>query len=350
MKKLYTLLFISIASLSFGQVALYEDFNYTTPGFVGGNLTTASDATGSNNWATHSNTATTGTGTIDVLSGSLTYSGLATSNGNKILLPAANSTTPRDINRGFTSLTSNTLYYSLLINVIDNTQLGATASANGYFASFGGTSGASVTSLGARLGIVSSNSGANYRLNITNISTGTITYTENPVDLNFGTTYLVVVKYDRSASPTVASLWVNPSSLGGNEPATTITNSSGTSTFTAFASICLRNSSATPKAEIDEIRVGSTWADVTPPATAGLNDNNINGLTMYPNPVSGNTLYLTSTANAAMSVQIFDLLGKEVLKSNVVNNAVNVSGLNAGVYMVKVTEEGKTATRKLVIQ
>jgi hypothetical protein len=50
--------------------------------------------------------------------------------------------------------------------VIDNTQLGATASSNGYFASFGGTSGASVTSLGARLGIVSSNSGANYRLNI----------------------------------------------------------------------------------------------------------------------------------------------------------------------------------------
>lgn len=78
--------------------------------------------------------------------------------------------------------------------------------------------------------------------------------------------------------------------------------------------------------------------------------DNINGLTMYPNPLSGNTLYLTSNANAAMSVQIFDLLGKEVLKANVVNNAVNVSSLNAGVYMVKVTEEGKTATRKLVIQ
>ena len=71
---------------------------------------------------------------------------------------------------------------------------------------------------------------------------------------------------------------------------------------------------------------------------------------MYPNPLKGNTLYLTSTANAAMSVQIFDVLGKEVLKSNVINNAVDVSGLNAGVYMVKITEEGKTATRKLVIQ
>ena len=78
--------------------------------------------------------------------------------------------------------------------------------------------------------------------------------------------------------------------------------------------------------------------------------DNINGLTMYPNPVSGNTLYLTSTANAAMSVQIFDLLGKEVLKATVVNNAVNVAKLTAGVYVVKITEEGKIATRQLVIQ
>jgi hypothetical protein len=78
--------------------------------------------------------------------------------------------------------------------------------------------------------------------------------------------------------------------------------------------------------------------------------DNINGLTMYPNPLSGNTLYLTSTANAAMSVQIFDLLGKEVLKANVVNNTVNVAKLTAGVYVVKITEEGKTATRKLVIK
>ena len=51
-----------------------------------------------------------------------------------------------------------------------------------------------------------------------------------------------------------------------------------------------------------------------------------------------------------MSIEIYDLLGKEVLKANVTNNALNVSKLTAGVYVVKVTEEGKTATRKLVIQ
>lgn len=88
-------------------------------------------------------------------------------------------------------------------------------------------------------------------------------------------------------------------------------------------------------------------SDVTLSAT---NFNAIDGLVMYPNPVSGNNLYFTSTNNGEMNVQIFDILGKEVLKSNVINNTVNVSGLNAGIYIVKVTEEGKTATRKLVIQ
>ncbi|HBD25620.1 T9SS type A sorting domain-containing protein [Flavobacterium sp.] len=94
--------------------------------------------------------------------------------------------------------------------------------------------------------------------------------------------------------------------------------------------------------------VARSFVDVN---TLSTNDfDAIDGLTMYPNPLKGNTLYLTSTANAEMSVQIFDIVGKEVVKSNVMNNTVNVSGLNAGVYIVKITEEGKTATRKLVIQ
>jgi hypothetical protein len=93
--------------------------------------------------------------------------------------------------------------------------------------------------------------------------------------------------------------------------------------------------------------VARSLADVT---LSSSSFDAIEGLTMYPNPLSGNTLYLTSTANADMSVQIFDLIGKEVIKANVINNSVNVANLESGVYLVKITEEGKTATRKLVIQ
>ena len=78
--------------------------------------------------------------------------------------------------------------------------------------------------------------------------------------------------------------------------------------------------------------------------------NAIEGLAMYPNPLKGDTLFFTSTANADKSVQIYDVLGKEVLNSKVINNTLNVSGLSSGIYVVKVTEEGKIATKKLVIE
>ena len=76
----------------------------------------------------------------------------------------------------------------------------------------------------------------------------------------------------------------------------------------------------------------------------------IAGLSMYPNPVTGNVLNISSTANLDMNVAIFDVVGKQVINTKVINNTVNVSSLNAGVYIVKVTEDGKTATRKLVVK
>jgi hypothetical protein len=76
----------------------------------------------------------------------------------------------------------------------------------------------------------------------------------------------------------------------------------------------------------------------------------IEGLSIYPNPVTGNVLNITSAANLDMNVAVFDIVGKQVINTKVINNTLNVSSLNAGVYIVKVTEDGKTATRKLVVR
>ena len=78
--------------------------------------------------------------------------------------------------------------------------------------------------------------------------------------------------------------------------------------------------------------------------------NSISGLKLYPNPVSNGTLYIDTTANVEKTVAIFDVLGKQVLNTTINDNTVNVNALRAGVYLVKITEEGKTATRKLVIK
>lgn len=84
--------------------------------------------------------------------------------------------------------------------------------------------------------------------------------------------------------------------------------------------------------------------------TSGVKDNNISGLKMFPNPVSGSILNIASDNNFDKKIIVFDVLGKQVLNAEVVNGTVNIEGLTAGVYIVKITEEGKTATRKLVVK
>ncbi len=83
--------------------------------------------------------------------------------------------------------------------------------------------------------------------------------------------------------------------------------------------------------------------------TLGVSNNNIAGLKMYPNPVTGGKFFISTDANTTKSVAIFDVLGKQVVNTTA-TETVNVSNLKAGVYIVKITEEGKTATRKLVIK
>lgn len=76
----------------------------------------------------------------------------------------------------------------------------------------------------------------------------------------------------------------------------------------------------------------------------------IAGLDIYPNPVSNGTFYITSNSSEEKSVVVYDTLGKQVLSTKTSNSAVNVSNLSGGVYLVKVIEDGKTATRKLIIE
>lgn len=80
------------------------------------------------------------------------------------------------------------------------------------------------------------------------------------------------------------------------------------------------------------------------------NQNSISGLSVYPNPVKNGVFYINTNANAERTVTVFDVLGKQVLNTKTSESAINVSSLNAGVYMVQITEEGKTATKKLVIE
>jgi hypothetical protein len=75
----------------------------------------------------------------------------------------------------------------------------------------------------------------------------------------------------------------------------------------------------------------------------------IDGLKMYPNPTKNN-LFIETALNSEINVSVINVLGKEVINSKVSNNAVNITGLTPGMYIVKISEEGKTATKKLIIE
>lgn len=73
-------------------------------------------------------------------------------------------------------------------------------------------------------------------------------------------------------------------------------------------------------------------------------------LNFYPNPVSDGKIYITSnTATSNKEVEIFDVLGKSVLKATVVKE-LNISSLESGVYLIKIKEGENSVTRKLVVK
>ncbi|TBX70663.1 T9SS type A sorting domain-containing protein [Flavobacterium silvisoli] len=331
MKKLYTLS-LSLLTISLSLAQASDPFMGT------GSLN-------ANGWVTHSGTA----GQQTITAGSLTYSGFTTQ-GNRTQIIAGNS---EDVNLASATPLTGNAYYSALINLPNADGLALNTDAVGnYFLMFGTTAGASVTNFYGRIYIRTGSTAGTFNLGVLNGPGGTAAPTYSAIDYVPGTTYFVVVKYDRTANS--ASLFVNPA-LGGSEGTPTVTNATGTTVLgatTNLLSLAIRQAgnatAGTGNIDIDEVRMGDSWAYVTA-ATLKNNQNSISGLKIYPNPVTKGTLFIETSANATKSVAIYDVLGKQVLTASTVDNAVNVSSLNSGVYVIKITEEGKSVTRKLVV-
>ena len=76
---------------------------------------------------------------------------------------------------------------------------------------------------------------------------------------------------------------------------------------------------------------------------------NIEGLSIYPNPVNSGKIFITTKSSLDKKVEIFNVLGKKVLETIITSKEVNVSNLTSGVYIIKIKEGDATATRKLII-
>ena len=81
-----------------------------------------------------------------------------------------------------------------------------------------------------------------------------------------------------------------------------------------------------------------------------IRDALINMFKVYPNPSNTGFVNIKSNQMGAVQAQVFDMLGKQMIDTTVVNERLEVSSLNAGIYIVKLTQNDRTTTKKLILQ
>ena len=84
--------------------------------------------------------------------------------------------------------------------------------------------------------------------------------------------------------------------------------------------------------------------------TAAVTKNQIAGFAMYPNPVNNGKFVITSNNGANKQVEIYSMIGKQVYSKTVkANETIDIANLNLGIYLLRVKEDNKVATRKLIV-
>jgi hypothetical protein len=307
MKKNYilTLFLTLITAVSFGQVIIAEDFSYSDGSLIGN-------------------------GTWEWVSG--TEGDFLVASGQAVVEHGSPS---EDVKIPFTSV-SGDIYVGFDFSIDD---LGVVYSGtdNEYFAHI---------DFKARIDIVPGINGGSFSVGIA--STSSTAEAIWAADLTFGQTYRLIAKFDQLTG--TAQLWIDPS-------VATDTSISGSDTGAAsLASFDLRqsDSSVNETIRVDNLMIGQTFDNVLVFAapTASIKDNTIEGFATYPNPITNSTFTITSNSASKKTITIFNVLGKKVLSSSFsgVKSNVDVSAISSGIYILKVTEAGKTASKKLVIR
>ena len=149
--------------------------------------------------------------------------------------------------------------------------------------------------------------------------------------------------------------------IGGTEalPSSKSVNQSWGAVNVALADL---NNAADPKNAISQIQFtmaggsnpfGNVYIDNVifyKAGTASVNNNDLLGFSMYPNPVR-NVLNI-SAAETIEKAEIFNVLGKRVMSTRINNTrgTVDVSELSSGIYLIKYNVNDKVGTAKFIKQ
>jgi hypothetical protein len=84
--------------------------------------------------------------------------------------------------------------------------------------------------------------------------------------------------------------------------------------------------------------------------TLSTNDFNTSELSIYPNPVNNGLVNLKSSLAGVKNVELFDMLGRNVLQTQLSGETLDVSSVGSGLYLLKVSIADRSSTTKLIIK
>jgi len=166
------------------------------------------------------------------------------------------------------------------------------------------------------------------------------------------------------ADASVRTIKVTP--IGGSETLVTVPVTSGAwnSVDIPLSSFTAVDFSAVGQLKFDgQFAADGTTADTTvrsdvyldniyfyKESTAGVNDNDIINVSVYPNPSSSDWKFRAPSA-VINSVEVFNLLGKRVASqrnNNSTEASISTQGLTSGIYIARITTEQGTKSVKLI--
>lgn len=142
-----------------------------------------------------------------------------------------------------------------------------------------------------------------------------------------------------SAFPSQEIAWLESDDMGGFNTAIEIAGSQGQ----AFAST-INDFDGDGDLDIASMdyNAGTLYWFENLLETLSLDQVQVNSFGIYPNPAT-NAVYISTKNNEILDVSVFDILGKQVLKTIVANGqALNISSLKSGIYMLRLNNQNKT--------
>ncbi|RAR47135.1 FG-GAP-like repeat-containing protein [Flavobacterium lacus] len=100
----------------------------------------------------------------------------------------------------------------------------------------------------------------------------------------------------------------------------------------------------------DNVEINQTLA-VVEGGTLSVGDNAFTSFSVYPNPAKDVVTIKSSATSQVVSAEIYDINGKKVLASPVVNDTFSIQSLSTGTYILLAKDsEGTLSTHKLIKQ